>query len=172
MIIILGLNKKNVIACYIFLFYQHLIRKPEPLCSAAALTCDGRCHIFTHSCRVQRKIASVHKTFFDLKKQKCYSKSKISKPCFLSLIIIHPAAKVATARTRSVVSDDQDGMVGPLAGAVVLDDSTQVILPADSINDSSQGTVIHQMTHHGLFLTTEEEQQKTVLSRQQDWPQD
>lgn len=63
-------------------------------------------------------------------------------------------------------------MVGPLAGAVVLDDSTQVILPADSIHDSSQGTMIHQMTHHGLFLTTEEEQQRTVLSRQQDWPQD
>lgn len=61
-------------------------------------------------------------------------------------------------------------MVRPLAGAVVLDDSTQVILPADSIHDSSQRTVLHQLTHHGLLLTTEEEEQQNVLLRQREWP--
>lgn len=59
-----------------------------------------------------------------------------------------------TTSTHSVVSNNKDGMVRPLAGAVVLNDSTQVILPADSIHYSSQGTVQHQMTHHGLLLTT------------------
>lgn len=73
-----------------------------------------------------------------------------------------------TLCTCSVVSNDQNSMVRPLAGAVVLDNSTQVILPADSIHDSSQRTVLHQLALHGLLLTTEEEEQKNALLRQQE----
>lgn len=71
----------------------------------------------------------------------------------MSIATVISTASVA-ARTSSVISNDQDSMVGPVAGAVVLDDSSQVILPADSINDSSERSVLHQLTHHCLLLTT------------------
>lgn len=64
---------------------------------------------------------------------------------------------MVTARTSGIVANNQDGVVRPTAGAVVLDDPTEVILPANSIHDYSQGAMLHQMTHHGLLLFTEEE---------------
>lgn len=82
---------------------------------------------------------------------------KILNLRFLSWITIHTRASAVTACTSGVVSNNQDSMVRPLAGAVVLDDSTQVILPAYSIHDGNQGAMLHQLTHHGLLLTTEEE---------------
>lgn len=74
-----------------------------------------------------------------------------------------------TVCTSSVVSDHQDGVVGPFAGAVVLNDPTEVVLPAQSIHDHSQGPVLHQVTPHGLFLTAEGGQQERLVLMQQNW---
>lgn len=60
-------------------------------------------------------------------------------------------------------------MVGPFAGAVVLNDPTKVVLPAHGIHDHSQGTMLHQVTHHGLFLTAEGGQQDVLVLMQQNW---
>lgn len=77
---------------------------------------------------------------------------------------------VETVSTSSVVSDHQDSVVGPFAGAVVLNDSTKVVLPAHSIHNHSQGTVLHQVTHHGLFLTAKGGQQDRLVLMRQNWP--
>lgn len=76
---------------------------------------------------------------------------------------------VETVSTSSVISDHQDSVVGLFAGAVVLNDSTKVVLPAHSIHNHSQGTVLHQVTHHGLFLTAKGGQQDRLVLTQQNW---
>lgn len=74
---------------------------------------------------------------------------------------------VERVSTGSVISDHQDSVVGHFAGAVVLNDSTKVVLPAHSIHNHSQGTVLHQVTHHGLFLTAKGGQQDSLVLTQQ-----
>lgn len=71
--------------------------------------------------------------------------------------------------TSSVISDHQDSVVGPFARAVVLNDPAKVVLPAHGIHDHSQGTMLHQVTHHGLFLTAEGGQQDSLVLMQQNW---
>lgn len=45
--------------------------------------------------------------------------------------------------TGSVIADNQNSMGGPLAGAVILDDASQVILPAYSIHNSNQRAILY-----------------------------
>ncbi|KAM9834374.1 ankyrin repeat and SOCS box protein 5 isoform 3-T3 [Syngnathus typhle] len=45
-------------------------------------------------------------------------------------------------------------MVGPATGAVVLDDSSQVVLPADRVHNGRQRTFLYQLCLHCLLLTT------------------
>lgn len=84
-------------------------------------------------------------------------------------IFIDSEATAETVSTSSVVSDHQDSVVGAFAGAVVLNDSTKVVLPAHSIHNHSQGTLLHQVTHHGLFLTAKGGQQDLLVLTQQNW---
>lgn len=84
-------------------------------------------------------------------------------------IFIDCEATAETVSTSSVVSDHQDSVVGAFAGAVVLNDSTKVVLPAHSIHNHSQGTLLHQVTHHGLFLTAKGGQQDRLVPTQQNW---
>lgn len=84
-------------------------------------------------------------------------------------IFIDSEATAEKVSTSSVVSDHQDSVVGAFAGAVVLNDSTKVVLPAHSIHNRSQGTLLHQVTHHGLFLTAKGGQQDRLVLTQQNW---
>lgn len=87
----------------------------------------------------------------------------------LQTMIIIIDSKV-TVCTNSVVSNHQDSVVGPFAGAVVLNNSSKVVLPAHRIHDHSQGTMFHQVTHHGLFLTAGGGQRDRLVLMQQNWP--
>ncbi len=56
--------------------------------------------------------------------------------------------------TCGIITGDQDGMVGVVAGAVVLNDAAQVILPADGIHNDNKRPRLHQHTLHHLLLST------------------
>lgn len=64
---------------------------------------------------------------------------------------------VVTTCTRSVEATHRGSVIRPLTGGAVLDDTAEVILPANCIHNNHQGAVPHQMTHHGLLLAAEEE---------------
>lgn len=57
----------------------------------------------------------------------------------------------------SVEANHRGCVIRPPAGEAVLDDAAEVTLPANCIHNHHQGTVPHQMTHHGLLLVAEEE---------------
>lgn len=43
-----------------------------------------------------------------------------------------------------------------VAGAVMLYDATQIVLPTDGIHSHSQGSPLHQPAHHSLLMPTRE----------------
>lgn len=57
----------------------------------------------------------------------------------------------------SVEANHRGCVIRPPAGEAVLDDAAEVTLPANCIHNHHQGTVPHQMTHHGLLLVAGEE---------------
>lgn len=64
---------------------------------------------------------------------------------------------VATTGTHRVEATHRGSVITTSAGGAVLDDTAEVILPANCIHNNHQGAVPHQMTQHGLLLATEEE---------------